>query len=81
MIIQSMAVKALLETEADTIYLRGTDGSVRTSQKEGTIGTPMPESDDAELMGKYARTTGTLELHIDLMLPVPVKMNGKGVKK
>jgi len=77
----SVRVKSLLEVTTDTIYLRGTDGTVRTFNQEGTIGTPLPESDDAELIGKYARATGQLELFIDPMLPVPIKANAKGNKK
>jgi len=77
----SVRIKSLLEITADTIYLRGTDGMVRTSNKEGPIGTPQPESDDAELTGKYAKATGDLTLFIDPMLPVPIKVNIKGTKK
>ena len=77
----SVKIKSLLEITTDTIYLRGTDGTVRTSDTDGEIGTPLPESDDAELVGTYARATGKLELFIDPMLPVPIKANTIGSKK
>ncbi|MGO1669572.1 MAG: hypothetical protein ACTHYC_01940 [Sphingobacterium sp.] len=77
----SVDIKTLLEVTADTIFLRGTDGVVRTANPEGPIGTPLPESDDAELIGKYIRRTGDLELLIDPMLPVPVKTIINGTKK
>ncbi|HMR20150.1 MAG TPA: hypothetical protein PKA53_12685 [Sphingobacterium sp.] len=77
----SVKIKSLLEVTVDTIYLHGTDGMVRTSNPEGEIGAPLPESDDAELIGKYARVTGQLELFIDPMLPVPIKMNINGNKE
>ncbi len=77
----STRIKSLLEVTADTIYLRGTGGIVRTSNKEGSIGAPRPESDDAELVGRYARHTGELHLFIDLMLPIPVKASAIGIKK
>ena len=77
----SIKIKSLLEITTDTIYLRGTDGMVRTTNPDGEIGTPLPESDDAELIGKYARATGKLELFIDPMLPMPVKASIDGSKK
>jgi hypothetical protein len=77
----SINIKSLLEITADSIYLRGTDGSVRTADPNSEIGTPLPESDDAELIGKYARNTGELQLFIDPMLPIPIKANTKGTKE
>ncbi|MBD1431373.1 hypothetical protein H8B06_00925 [Sphingobacterium sp. DN00404] len=77
----SIRIKSLLEVTADTIYLRGTDGLVRTADPDGEIGTPLPESDDAELVGKYVRATSELELFIDPMLPVPMKANIEGSKR
>ncbi|MEA4917389.1 hypothetical protein [Proteiniphilum sp.] len=76
----SVKIKCLLEATVDTIYIRGSDGIVRTSNDDGPIGAPLPESDDAELIGKYARKTGMIELFIDPMLPVPVKASVKGKK-
>lgn len=77
----SVKIKALLEENADTIYLRGTDGIVRTSGEDMPVGTAFPESDDGELAGKYIRSNGELELFIDPMLPVPVKASVKGTKQ
>lgn len=77
----SVKIKALLQVSPDTIYLRGTDGAVRTSGENMPIGTAFPESDDGELTGKYTRSTGVLELFIDPMLPIPVKAAIKGKKQ
>ncbi len=76
----SIKVRCLLEATTDTIYLRGSDGIVRTSNDDGPIGAPLPESDDAELIGKYARKSGAIVLFIDPMLPVPVKASVTGTK-
>ena len=76
----SIKVRCLLEATTDTIYLRGSDGIVRTSNDDGPIGAPLPESDDAELTGKYARKSGAIVLFIDPMLPVPVKASATGTK-
>lgn len=76
----SVKIKSLLQVSKDTIYLRGTDGQVRTDNSEGQIGSPLPQSDDAELIGKYVRSTGHLQLFIDPMLPVPLKADVKGNK-
>lgn len=69
-------VKVLLKLSAtkDTIYLNGTDGSVRTIADDSQpIGTPLPESDDAELEGFYVRSNKKLYILFDLMLPIAVK--------
>ncbi len=76
----SVKIKSLLQVREDTIYLRGTDGQVRTHNPKAPIGSPLPESDDAELIGKYARATGHLYLFLDPMLPVPLKADIKGNK-
>ncbi|MGC4233540.1 MAG: hypothetical protein QM594_11225 [Niabella sp.] len=76
----SVNIKVLLNASSDTIYLRGTDGMVRTSGEDMPIGTGFPESDDGELIGAYARHTGELKLFIDPMLPVPVKLSAEGKK-
>lgn len=77
----TVRVKTLLTANGDSIILRGTDGMVRTSNENGEIGVPLPESDDAELEGTYFRKTGEVGLLIDLMLPIPVKALIKGKKK
>lgn len=71
----SVKIKAIPEERNDTIFLRGTDGMVRTKigNEDLPIGTPLPESDDAELVGSFARKDNKPKLFIDLMLPVAVK--------
>lgn len=76
----SVKIKTLLEVKGDTVFLRGTDGIVRTSNEDGPIGQPLPESDDGELTGVYIRSTEELKVLIDLMLPVPVKTSVNGKK-
>ncbi|MGV8093675.1 MAG: hypothetical protein AB2L24_17590 [Mangrovibacterium sp.] len=76
-------IKVLLElnTTQDTIRLRGTDGKVRTEAGTGQpIGTPLPESDDAELEGFYVRSGKRLFILFDLMLPIAVKAHINGSK-
>ncbi len=76
-------IKVLLELNAaqDTIWLRGTDGKVRTSAGEGyIIGTGLPESDDAELEGYFVRSSKRLYMLFDLMLPIAVKAHIRGSK-
>jgi len=68
--------RILLELNAtnDTIMLRGTGGRVRTQTGDGQpLGTPLPESDDAELAGFYAREDKRLFMLLDLMLPITLK--------
>lgn len=76
----SVKIKVLLEQKGDTIFMRGTDGIIRTYNPNGEIGTPLPESDDGELNGYYLRKEGTLNIQLDLMLPIPIKATIKGVK-
>lgn len=76
-------INTLLELNAtqDTIFLRGTDGSVRTKSASGQpIGTPLPQSDDAELEGYYVRSTKKLYVLFDLMLPIAMKAHIIGTK-
>lgn len=69
-----VTIKALLEKDKDSVFLRGTDGIVRTALGEDMpIGTPLPESDDAELTGVYVPADKEIGLLIDLMLPMAVK--------
>lgn len=69
-----VTIKGLLEKDQDTIRINGSDGIVRTSLGDDMpIGTPLPESDDAEMTGAYYPETGELGLLIDLMLPIPIK--------
>lgn len=67
-----------LNTTGDTIRMRGTNGMVRTSGDDFPIGTPFPESDDAELIGVYARDSQKLSILLDLMLPMPIKAHITG---
>ena len=76
----SVKIKVLLEQKGDTIFMRGTDGVVRTYNSNGEIGTPLPESDDGELTGYYLRQEKKFNLQIDLMLPIPIKATITGVK-
>ncbi|WEK38343.1 MAG: hypothetical protein P0Y53_12620 [Candidatus Pseudobacter hemicellulosilyticus] len=76
----SVRIKTLLEARGDTLFLRGTDGIIRTSSGSGAIGQPLPESDDGELTGIYVRTKKELKLLIDLMLPIPVKASVEGTR-
>ncbi len=76
----SATIKTLLRAKEDTIFLKGTDGQVRTSSDDGPIGQPLPESDDAELTGFYIRSKKEWKLLIDLMLPMPVKATAEGNK-
>lgn len=75
--------KVLLElnTTNDTIKLWGTNGMVRTSGSDLPIGTPLPESDDAEIIGVYAREDQRLSILLDLMLPLPLKAHINGIKE
>jgi len=75
--------KVLLElnTTNDTIKLWGTNGMVRTSGSDLPIGTPIPESDDAEIIGVYAREDQRLSILLDLMLPLPLKAHINGIKE
>ncbi len=69
-----------LNTSQDTIWLSGTDGTVQTAvSSDNPIGTPVPESDEAEFSGFYVRETGQLSAIFDLMLPIAIKahINGK----
>lgn len=69
----------LNETQ-DTIWLNGSDGIVRTQvDSQQPIGTPLPESDDAEISGFYVRSTQQISMVFDLMLPIAIKahINGK----
>lgn len=74
--------KVLLELNAtnDTIHLWGTNGMVRTSGSGFPIGTSFPESDDAELIGIYAREDQRLSILLDLMLSLPLKAHINGIK-
>lgn len=66
----------------DTIMLRGSGGMVRTQAGDGQpIGAPLPESDDAELIGFYAREDKRLFILLDLMLPIPLKAHINGIKE
>lgn len=76
----SVKIKTLLEQKGDTVFLRGADGIVRTSNDNGPIGQPLPESDDGELAGTYIRSIRELKVLIDLMLPMPVKASVNGKK-
>lgn len=70
----NVTIKVLLEKNKDTVFLRGTDGVVRTAlDNDMPIGTPLPESDDAELTGVYVPADKEIGLLIDLMLPMAVK--------
>ncbi|MGO3654849.1 MAG: hypothetical protein ACTJFN_10820 [Sphingobacterium sp.] len=76
-------INVLLELNAvqDTIWLRGTDGSVRTAAVSGQpIGTPLPQSDDAELEGYYVRSSKKIYVLFDLMLPIAMKAHITGTK-
>lgn len=75
--------KVVLELNAtnDTIHLWGTNGMVRTSGSEFPIGTSFPESDDAELIGIYAREDQRLAILLDVMLPLPLKVHINGTKE
>ena len=69
-----VTINGLLEKDQDTIRIEGSDGIVRTNLGDDMpIGTPLPESDDAEMIGAYYPETGELGLLIDLMLPIPIK--------
>lgn len=78
----STEIKVVLELNAtaDTIRMRGTNGRVRTFENGQPIGTPLPESDDAELIGFYAREDQRLSILLDLMLPLPLKAHINGIK-
>lgn len=77
-----VTIKGLLEKDQDIIRINGSDGIVRTNLGEDMpIGTPLPESDDAEMTGTYYPETQTLGLLIDLMLPVPIKALVRAEKK
>lgn len=70
----SVKIKGLLEERNDTIFIRGTDGIVRTKASDDMpIGTPLPESDDAELTATYIIKENRMGMLIDLMLPIPIK--------
>lgn len=70
-----------LDSSQDTIWLSGMDGRVRTiATPDQPIGTPLPESDDAELTGYYVRSNKNLSILFDLMLPIAVKANIHGSK-
>lgn len=76
-------INVLLELNStkDTIWLRGTDGKIRTAEASGqAIGTPLPQSDDAELQGYYVRSSKKLSVLLDLMLPIPIKAHITGSK-
>lgn len=76
-------INVLLELNAvqDTIWLHGADGRVRTEASlNQPIGTPLPESDDAELEGYYVRSTKKLSVLLDLMLPIAMKSHITGTK-
>lgn len=77
----SVKIKVLLEQKGDTIFMRGTDGIVRTKNPEGEIGTPLPESDDGELSGYYLRQKQKFNIQLDLMLPIPIKATITGEKQ
>lgn len=78
----SVTIKGLLEERNDTIFIRGTDGKVRTKKgKDMPIGTPLPESDDAELTAVYVRNEKKMGMLIDLMLPIHVKALVRAKKK
>ncbi|WP_312137076.1 hypothetical protein [Sphingobacterium sp.] len=70
-----------LNSTKDTIFLRGRDGRVRTeATSEQPIGTPLPQSDDAELEGYYVRKSKKLYVLFDLMLPIAMKAHITGTK-
>lgn len=76
-------IRLLLQENAtkDTIWLRGIDGSIRTSASmEQPIGTPLPQSDDAELTGYFVRKNKNLHILFDLMLPIAMKAHIAGIK-
>lgn len=76
----STAIQILLEADKtqDTIWLTGYDGIVQTKVGEdATIGTPTPESDDAELSGYYIRSQQKVSIIYDLMLPIAFKAHIK----
>lgn len=76
-------INMLLQLNAtkDTIFLRGRDGRVRTeATSEQPIGTPLPQSDDAELEGYYVRKSKKLYVLFDLMLPIAMKAHITGTK-
>ncbi len=77
----SVTIKGLLEKKNDIIYIRGSDGKVRTRGDNIPIGTPLPESDDAEMLAEYHIKDNKLKLFIDLMLPIAVKAMITGKKK
>ncbi|PCH73165.1 MAG: hypothetical protein COB98_11010 [Flavobacteriaceae bacterium] len=78
----SVTIKGLLEERNDTIFIRGSDGIVRTKRGEDMpIGTPLPESDDAELTGIYINSEKEMGMLIDLMLPIPIKALVRAQKK
>lgn len=69
-------IKMLLQLNRtqDTVWLRGADGIVRTSPGDNySIGTGLPQSNDAEISGYYVRASKKLKLQFDLMLPLPIK--------
>lgn len=76
----SVKFKVLLQQKGDTIFMRGTDGIIRTNNPNGEIGTPLPESDDGELDGYYLTKDKKMVLQIDLMLPIPIKASIKGTQ-
>lgn len=70
-----------LNATKDTIFLHGRDGRVRTEATSGQpIGTPLPQSDDAELEGYYVRKSKKLYVLFDLMLPIAMKAHISGTK-
>lgn len=76
-------INVLLKLNAtqDTIFLSGTGGSVRTKAASGQpIGTPLPQSDDAELEGYYVRSNKKLKVLLDPMLPIAMKVHITGTK-
>lgn len=76
----SVKFKVLLQQKGDTIFMKGTDGIIRTNNPKGEIGTPLPESDDGELNGYYLRGDKKMVLQIDLMLAIPIKASIKGTQ-
>ncbi len=77
----SVKIKGLLEKKGNIIYIRGSNGKVRTKGDDMPIGTPLPESDDAEMLAEYNVQENKLNLFIDLMLPIAVKAMITGKKK
>lgn len=71
----STSIKTQLTEKGDTLFLKGSDGAIRTHNDNGVIGVPEPESDDGELIGTYIRSSRDLKMIIDPMLPMPVKLH------